>query len=116
MSLPICSSATGQIRTNKTCVGSNGITCGINGSQGMLAKTLEPSISVFAMAVSSNGNYLAVGGPDTVVVWDLRTDEKLHTLRGHEYVVLGVAFSPNNRLLASSWEGQQNLFMGCAQR
>ncbi|MFV2066777.1 MAG: WD40 repeat domain-containing serine/threonine protein kinase [Pirellulales bacterium] len=71
----------------------------------LLAQTLEsePLFSVFGMAVSPNGRFLAAaGGPDKVIVWDLRTRKILHKLKGHQYVVLGVAFSPDNRVLASS--------------
>jgi WD40 repeat protein len=60
---------------------------------------------VYSVAFSPDGHYLAAGtGPSNVLrkerlpadvlVWDLRTGQRLHTLKGHLNAVLSVAFSP----------------------
>lgn len=63
----------------------------------------ESEVGVFAMDVSPEGRLLAAaGGPGTVIVWDMRSRKIVRRLVGHEYVVVGVAFSPDGRTLATS--------------
>src|SRR5207237_562258 len=48
------------------------------------------------------------GGTDkTIRVWDLRTREVVHLIKGHDDAVRAVAFSPDSKLLASG--GEDNL-------
>lgn len=55
-----------------------------------------------AFAPQSN---LVVAGGSRLVVWDLESDELVQELFGHTQAVLGVAFSPDARLIASaSWD------------
>ena len=67
---------------------------------------------VIALAFSSDGKSLAgsVGPlasrqpPCVVVLWDAATHRELMTLRGHTWRITGLAFSPDNRTLASGGE------------
>ncbi|HKB35886.1 MAG TPA: serine/threonine-protein kinase [Gemmataceae bacterium] len=55
------------------------------------------------LAVSPDGKVVAVGGSSRVVQLRSTTgDRVLHTLQGHLYPVLGVAFSPDGKTLASA--------------
>jgi RNA polymerase sigma factor (sigma-70 family) len=60
----------------------------------------------FAVAISPDGRVLATGGrtagqSDPVVLWDLRTGNKLRSLSGSMYQVFGLAFSPSGKSLAA---------------
>lgn len=63
-----------------------------------------------SIAVSPDGKLLASGGADRkVVLWEIATGRKVHTLEGHRHDVLKVAFSPDGKILASS--GADNLIV-----
>src|SRR5204863_9304802 len=60
----------------------------------------------FAVAISPDGGVLATGGrtlekSDPVVLWDLRTGDKLRSLPANMYQVFGLAFSPDGKWLAA---------------
>jgi eukaryotic-like serine/threonine-protein kinase len=60
------------------------------------------SSRVFHLAFSRDSRCLATTGWDQIVrLWDARTGRKVAMLRGHAGPVLGVAFSPDGRRLAS---------------
>jgi WD40 repeat protein len=58
--------------------------------------------SVWGVAASPDGRWIATAGHDTTVkVWDANTGKLIHTLVGHSGLVWCVAFSPDSKLLAS---------------
>eukprot|EP00697_Spironema_sp_BW2_P014639 gnl/Spiro4/5130_TR2574_c0_g1_i1.p1 gnl/Spiro4/5130_TR2574_c0_g1~~gnl/Spiro4/5130_TR2574_c0_g1_i1.p1 ORF type:complete len:320 (+),score=-19.95 gnl/Spiro4/5130_TR2574_c0_g1_i1:32-961(+) len=58
--------------------------------------------SVLAVAVSSNGKYLASGGFDTTLkIWDCRTHDLIQTFNGHRDVITSLQFHPYNNTLFS---------------
>ena len=58
-------------------------------------------------AFSPDERYLAYVGPDyTIILWDLLAGKEVATLRGHTWIVEGLVFSADSRLLASGdWDG-----------
>lgn len=59
-------------------------------------------VTPFITSIAFSGKYLASGHYDgTILVWDPAARNPLVTLRGHSGHVGAVAFSPNNRILAS---------------
>jgi WD40 repeat protein len=63
------------------------------------------------IAVSSDDRWLAAGGlRGAVHVWDLTTRKQAHVLRGHRGRVLGVAFTPDARRLATTGDDQTTRF------
>ncbi len=61
--------------------------------------------NIIAASFSSDGNYLAAGGKQTVAfVWKMPETQLLHRLEGHSDKIQGLAFSPDNQILASGSE------------
>jgi len=54
-----------------------------------------------SLAVSRDGKYVAGSSEDKVILWDAGTRELLQVFRGHAARVNALAFSPDNRILAS---------------
>ncbi len=63
----------------------------------------EVGMSVFSVATSPNGRYVAAGGGEGVVLWDLSENRKLRPLTGY-ISVSALAFSADSTLLASGSE------------
>ena len=78
--------------------------------------TLQHDLFVQAVTFSHNGRFLAVGdgseeGPGTVKVWNIQRQQIIATLNGDPKDIKTVAFSPDDRYLASSgWDGQLKIW------
>lgn len=59
-------------------------------------------LGITSMAISNDGQYLAVGGRDSIVqVWNLRTETLVADLAGHEEIVSALIFEQNDTRLIS---------------
>lgn len=60
---------------------------------------------IYSVGLSRDGQLLATGCHEDVVIWDTSSREQLMQLKGHTDPVFSVAFSPDRRLLATaSWD------------
>ncbi len=58
-----------------------------------------------AVVFNNNGNLLASGCENSIVsIWNIDSDEEIITLDGHYGTVYCVAFSPDDKYLASGCE------------
>jgi len=61
------------------------------------------SVDFVRLAFSPDSYTVATGGPRTCVyLWNLKTKQRVLTMRGHEHVVTSVAFSADGRYIISS--------------
>ena len=75
---------------------------------------IEPDTSVFDLAVSPDSQTIAVSGSFRrrygVAIYDAQTGEQIHRLRGHEFPVRALAFSPSGKWLIAGggrWRGEE---------
>ena len=69
---------------------------------------------VSAIAIGNSGHLLASGqrSPQAdIVVWNLETKEIVFRLRDHDVSVTALAFSPDDRILASAGDAQHDGFI-----
>jgi WD40 repeat protein len=70
--------------------------------QSQAAEPVDPGIgAVLTVAYAPDGRTIALGGSDTVQLWQVEPPKLLRTLRGHTGSVHSVAFSPDGAMLAS---------------
>jgi WD40 repeat protein len=53
------------------------------------------------LALSPDDRVVVCGGKSSLVVWDLKSGERLYTLPGHETGVMAVAFTRDGRLISA---------------
>lgn len=75
-----------------------------NAETGALLQTIKPTTNgVYAMAVSSDGSYMATGGNDgSIKIWNLAPGELLRGISAHTGRVLDLHFNSTGTLLASA--------------
>src|SRR5690606_15289705 len=61
---------------------------------------------VISVAFSPDGQTVLSGSDDgTLILWDVRTGERLHTFEGHTRTVSDITFSPDGQTaLSGSWD------------
>ncbi len=65
--------------------------------------TLEDNIDRIVSLSVNNDGYVAAGSYDaTIRIWDTQSEQLTNLLKGHNFVVSDVAFSPDGMLLASA--------------
>ena len=63
-----------------------------------------------AVAFSLNGRWLASGGGNEILVWEIGVDEPMYTLTGHTGKIQALAFHPNGNLASASIDGTVRLW------
>ena len=66
------------------------------------------NIPAYSGAFAPDGKILAIGEKNnnkTISLWDLTKQERIATLKGHEYIIYQLAFSPDSTILASGDAG-----------
>lgn len=64
-----------------------------------------PGQSATALALSTEGQLLAVSAGQDLIVWNARSGEKLFTLSGHQSTITRLVFANDDHTLASADEG-----------
>ena len=69
-----------------------------------------------AVAYSLDGRWLASGGANEILIWEIGVSEPMYTLTGHTGKVEDLAFRPNGDLLSASVDGTIRLWDVQAQQ
>jgi WD40 repeat protein/energy-coupling factor transporter ATP-binding protein EcfA2 len=72
------------------------------GNHRIFKEPIESEISGLAFSPTEPQLLATASGDGTAQIWQIDSDQLLHTLTGHTDKVQGVAFSPNGQLLATS--------------
>ncbi|CAG9855714.1 unnamed protein product [Phyllotreta striolata] len=65
--------------------------------------TSHPCNTCFVTLEGQEGRFIAVGGCEHIIIWDLRLGEKAQILSGEKAVVTAICASPNKRHLAAGY-------------
>jgi WD40 repeat protein len=80
-------------------------------ANGELVANLQVGGQRCGLAFSPDGTLLGVGGDSAAHVWDVKKRRLRATLKGHNYTVWNVAFSPDGKTFASiDWNGLVKLW------
>lgn len=84
-------------------------TAGLHGAVSMwevatlkLVRTFQAPAQVFSLAFSTDGKWLAANRDKVAVIWDVSSGELVRSFEGHDLNILWIAFSPDNRSLATA--------------
>ena len=70
---------------------------------GAILRVPTPFPAMTSVALTANGDLLAAASSEnTVKVWNVADGKELHTLKGHCFTVVTLAFSPDGKTLASA--------------
>ncbi len=73
-----------------------------------LDTTASHALQVTALAMSSDGRFLASGGKDSIIkLWDMKTGTAIRTFFGHEDEISSLAFTADSRTLVSGSHDQR---------
>jgi len=93
-----------DVSSEATAVGRWDVTSGLRRSSGAAS-----SGYTYRVAISPDGETLALASFSEITLWDANLERKRATLKGHEGVVQSLSFSPDGRLLASGAGAQGGL-------
>ena len=78
-----------------------------NIENGKVMRSINNDSDIICTAFSSDSNQLATGGFDSLIIlWDVNTGNKIHTLAGHLGRVSSIIFSSDGKnIISGDWNG-----------